>query len=72
MVFFLGDLNYRVSEGFDISEVYSVLELSDGTRMNEINSVLLEQDQLFIEKENKRAFEGFEEGAIGFKPTYQV
>ena len=72
VVFIFGDLNYRVAEGFEISEVYDVLELSEGCLMSDVNSVLLEQDQLHIERKKNRAFQGFREAMIGFKPTYQV
>lgn len=72
MVFIFGDLNYRVAEGFEISEVYDVLELSAGSLMGDVNSVLLEQDQLHIERKENRAFQGFCEAPIDFKPTYQV
>jgi hypothetical protein len=72
VVFIFGDLNYRVAEGFEIQEVYEVLELSEGCRMGGVNRVLLEQDQLHIERTANRAFQGFQEAPISFKPTYQV
>ena len=72
IVFFFGDLNYRIAEGFEIEEVYDVIELSNGNVMSDINNVLLEQDQLHIEMKENRAFQNFNESPIAFKPTYQV
>ena len=53
-------------------QVYDVLEMSPGSLMSELNSVLLAQDQLSIEKSERRAFHDFQEAPIAFKPTYQV
>lgn len=40
--------------------------------MSELNSVLLDMDQLRIEQREGRAFQDFQEAPIAFKPTYQV
>lgn len=64
LVFWLGDLNYRVD---DILSVEEVMELSNKGILDE----LLQNDQLNIERAAGRVFQGFQEGAINFKPTYK-
>ncbi|EXB39750.1 Type I inositol-1,4,5-trisphosphate 5-phosphatase CVP2 [Morus notabilis] len=61
-VIWLGDLNYRVSLSYDKALV--LLEDNDW-------DTLLEKDQLNIEREAKRVFDGFKEGHIFFAPTYK-
>mmetsp|Transcript_3071 Transcript_3071/g.8686 ORF Transcript_3071/g.8686 Transcript_3071/m.8686 type:complete len:672 (-) Transcript_3071:233-2248(-) len=64
-VFFLGDLNYRVSAEVDIEEVFWKC-------MEEIDTpFLLSRDQLNIERRAGRVLEGFEEPPITFMPTYK-
>ncbi|XP_050367748.1 type I inositol polyphosphate 5-phosphatase 5 isoform X3 [Argentina anserina] len=61
-VIWLGDLNYRVALSYEETRVL----LED----NEWDA-LLEKDQLNIEREAGRVFNGFHEGQIYFAPTYK-
>ncbi|KAI6699612.1 hypothetical protein NL676_013936 [Syzygium grande] len=61
-VIWMGDLNYRVSLSYE--ETRSLLEGHDW-------DTLLEKDQLNIEREAGRVFNGFKEGRILFAPTYK-
>ena len=63
VVFWLGDLNYRVSD-LD-SDV--VRRLADAAQYEE----LLANDQLNRQRNEKKCFKGFQEGNINFKPTYK-
>ncbi|XP_020626629.1 inositol polyphosphate 5-phosphatase OCRL-1-like [Orbicella faveolata] len=62
-VFWLGDLNYRIS-GMDTD---LVRRLADKGQYEE----LLANDQLIKEQKEKKCFKGFKEGSIKFKPTYK-
>ncbi|KAJ7945382.1 type I inositol polyphosphate 5-phosphatase 5 [Quillaja saponaria] len=61
-ILWLGDLNYRVALSYD--------ETRDLLEENEWDT-LLEKDQLNIEREAGRVFNGFNEGRIFFAPTYK-
>ncbi|KAJ4841528.1 Type I inositol polyphosphate 5-phosphatase 5 [Turnera subulata] len=61
-IIWLGDLNYRVSYGYE--ETIVLLEDNDW-------DTLLRKDQLNIEREAGRVFNGFREGRIKFAPTYK-
>ncbi|KAF3441034.1 hypothetical protein FNV43_RR19320 [Rhamnella rubrinervis] len=61
-VIWLGDLNYRVSLSYEETRVF--LEGNDW-------DTLLEKDQLNMEREAGRVFNGFNEGRILFAPTYK-
>ncbi|XP_062009391.1 type I inositol polyphosphate 5-phosphatase 5 isoform X2 [Rosa rugosa] len=61
-VIWLGDLNYRVALSYEETRV--LLEDNDW-------DALLEKDQLNIEREAGRVFDGFKEGQIYFAPTYK-
>ncbi|XP_043693664.1 type I inositol polyphosphate 5-phosphatase 10-like isoform X2 [Telopea speciosissima] len=61
-VIWLGDLNYRIALSY--SETRKLLENNDW-------DALLEKDQLKIEREAGRVFEGWKEGKIYFPPTYK-
>ncbi|XP_042521201.1 type I inositol polyphosphate 5-phosphatase 10-like isoform X2 [Macadamia integrifolia] len=61
-VIWLGDLNYRIALSY--SETRKLLENNDW-------DALLEKDQLKIEREGGRVFEGWKEGKIYFPPTYK-
>ncbi|CAK8578822.1 unnamed protein product [Lathyrus sativus] len=61
-IIWLGDLNYRVALSYEETRV--LLEENDW-------ETLLEKDQLNIEKEAGRVFNGFNEGRIVFAPTYK-
>ena len=63
-VFWFGDLNYRVDESIPTERV---LELSKRNVLDE----LIEHDQLNIERAQGRVFQGFDEGALAFQPTYK-
>ncbi|CAI2163166.1 13480_t:CDS:10 [Funneliformis geosporum] len=59
----MGDLNYRI-DTLPESEVKTMLEGNN-------TEVLLNFDQLNIQRHKKQAFNGFEEGKITFLPTYK-
>ncbi|KAF2293069.1 hypothetical protein GH714_036023 [Hevea brasiliensis] len=61
-IIWLGDLNYRVSLSYE--ETMALLEDNDW-------DTLLEKDQLNMEREAGRVFNGFSEGNILFAPTYK-
>ncbi|XP_050204840.1 type I inositol polyphosphate 5-phosphatase 5 isoform X2 [Mercurialis annua] len=61
-VIWLGDLNYRVALSYEETRV--LLEDNEWDK-------LLEKDQLNIEREAGRVFNGFTEGRILFAPTYK-
>ena len=64
LVFWFGDLNYRVDESIP---TVRVMELSKAGMLEE----LIEHDQLNIERAAGRVFRDFEEGPLEFKPTYK-
>jgi len=64
LVFWFGDLNYRVDESIPTERV---LELSKKNVLEE----LIEHDQLNIERAAGRVFRDFEEGVLDFQPTYK-
>ncbi|TQE14095.1 hypothetical protein C1H46_000014 [Malus baccata] len=61
-IIWLGDLNYRVALSYEETRV--LLEDNDW-------DTLLEKDQLNMEREAGRVFNGFKEGQIFFAPTYK-
>lgn len=63
-VIWLGDLNYRIDSSLSVE---AVNEMVDSGEL----SVLQEMDQLNIERQEGRVFEGFLEGALDFPPTYK-
>jgi hypothetical protein len=63
MVFWLGDLNYRLN-CTDLEDVHSRIE--DGNWQS-----LLPEDQLNLARQDKSAFGGFLEHVIDFMPTYK-
>lgn len=64
IVFWLGDLNYRIDESMGTEKV---LQLSEKGTFDELRSL----DQLNIERAAGRVFVGFEEGRLNFRPTYK-
>eukprot|EP00794_Sanderia_malayensis_P014008 gene14008-15466_t len=62
-IFFFGDMNYRIDD-LDIDVV------KDYVKQKEV-SVLLTYDQLNRNKKEEKCFDGFQEGAINFSPTYK-
>ena len=65
LVFFFGDLNYRLN--FEEDELESVYSLIDQQKWDP----LLVNDQLLLSMEQKKAFDGFSENEIKFAPTYK-
>eukprot|EP01084_Bolivina_argentea_P050857 93547_1 len=63
LVFFFGDLNYRI----DYDELDTVYKLIKKKEWNK----LLMKDQLLIQMKQQKAFDGFNEHNIEFKPTYK-
>ncbi|KAI4345222.1 hypothetical protein L6164_012364 [Bauhinia variegata] len=61
-IIWLGDLNYRVALSYD--QTKELLKYKDW-------DTLLEKDQLNIERQAGRVFNGFNEGRISFAPTYK-
>ncbi|XP_020236924.1 type I inositol polyphosphate 5-phosphatase 5 [Cajanus cajan] len=61
-IIWLGDLNYRVALTYEETRV--LLEDNDW-------DTLLEKDQLNLERDAGRVFNGFKEGRIVFAPTYK-
>jgi len=64
LIFWLGDLNYRIDESMPTDRV---MELSEKNILDDLRKL----DQLNVERAYGRAFEGFEEGLINFTPTYK-
>ncbi|OEU10210.1 DNase I-like protein [Fragilariopsis cylindrus CCMP1102] len=64
VIFWLGDLNYRIDESMPTEKV---LELAVSNRLDPLRPL----DQLNIERREGRSFQGFEEGALNFVPTYK-
>lgn len=64
IVFWLGDLNYRIDESMHVA---MVLSLSEKGALDKLRPL----DQLNIERSEGRVFEGFEEGVLNFIPTYK-
>ena len=64
LVFWIGDLNYRIHESLAVEEV---LELAERGEL----SILKKNDQLNIERKANRVFKNFHEGELNFLPTYK-
>lgn len=62
MVFWIGDLNYRINESFDT--IMRVIGSGDIGQLTDV-------DQLNIERGAGRVFSGFQEGPLRFNPTYK-
>ncbi|XP_061624461.1 phosphatidylinositol 4,5-bisphosphate 5-phosphatase A isoform X2 [Phyllopteryx taeniolatus] len=63
VVFWLGDLNFRI----DDLEMQVVKTAIDNNKL----SVLWEKDQLNMAKDSETVLEGFQEGPLKFPPTYK-
>jgi phosphatidylinositol-bisphosphatase len=61
-VFWCGDLNYRINGN---------RKAVDAVLKQKLWEVLLANDQLLLEKRAARIFAGFQEGTLGFPPTYK-
>lgn len=64
IVFWLGDLNYRIDDSLSTEEVF------DKINENDI-PYLRKRDQLNIERLRQNVFHDFEEGELLFHPTYK-
>mmetsp|Transcript_32528 Transcript_32528/g.78943 ORF Transcript_32528/g.78943 Transcript_32528/m.78943 type:complete len:811 (+) Transcript_32528:49-2481(+) len=64
IVFWLGDLNYRIDESLPTE---TVLLLAERGAIDKLRPL----DQLNIERSEGRVFEGFQEGILNFVPTYK-
>lgn len=64
IIFWVGDLNYRIDDSLTTEEVFQRIAKKD-------ISTLLEKDQLNIEREKGHVFNDFNEGVIEFYPTYK-
>lgn len=62
-IYWLGDLNYRITE-LDLSSVKNAINAGK-------YEVLLEYDQLSQQHKVGNVFSGYKEGAIRFRPTYK-
>ena len=66
MMFWLGDLNYRIQTSPEMT-VEQVKAYADAYQI----PALLRHDQLLQEAAKHNVFSGFTEGDINFKPTYK-
>eukprot|EP01042_Synura_sphagnicola_P000383 gene383-400_t len=64
VIFWFGDLNYRIEQGPDLPELYNMIE-------NKLYSELCRYDQLTMERMAGNVFHGFMEGSLAFPPTYK-
>jgi phosphatidylinositol-bisphosphatase len=64
IVIWLGDLNYRIDESIPCE---TVIDWSNRANLEELRV----NDQLSIERQARRAFNGYQEGVLTFKPTYK-
>lgn len=64
IIFWLGDLNYRIDDEYTTEEVFAKLE------SNDLES-LRQKDQLNLERAKGNVFQGFDEGILTFPPTYK-
>ncbi len=64
IIFWLGDLNYRIDDSLTTEEVFDLIEKGD-------LEILRQKDQLNIERARGRVFHGFQEGVLEFLPTYK-
>lgn len=64
VVFWMGDLNYRLDETVDTEECFAKIEGND-------LGFLLRYDQLNMERSGGRVFQGFQEPLLNFAPTYK-
>ena len=61
-LFFIGDLNYRID--MKESSVHNLIKQQNWEE-------LVECDQLKLSQKGGKAFEGFQEGALNFPPTFK-
>jgi len=64
-----GDLNYRLD--LPVDHLHKLFNSGAMDSAEECKRLWFQADQLLLAKAEKKAFEGFEEGAITFWPTYK-
>ncbi len=64
VVFWCGDLNYRIQESMPTDRVFSWVREGHWAMLRDV-------DQLNVERKKGAVFAGFEEGIIAFAPTYK-
>ena len=64
IVFWIGDLNYRIDESMSTEDVFDRVDTDD-------IEYLRMMDQLNIERGKGKVFKGFDEGILTFYPTYK-
>lgn len=64
IVFWMGDLNYRIDDSLTTEEVFQCINSND-------LETLRQKDQLNIERSRGRVFQGYSEGVLNFHPTYK-
>eukprot|EP00940_MAST-03C_sp_MAST-3C-sp2_P000451 g451.t1 len=67
-VIFFGDLNYRITTELSKETVLRLASSATKESMQELR----EHDQLNIERNDGRVFQGFHEGPLRFPPTYKM
>lgn len=63
-MFWIGDLNYRINDDLSTEEVFQCAERGNLAELRQ-------HDQLNIERKRGAVLQGFEEGALNFRPTYK-
>ena len=64
-VFWIGDLNYRLTSDLDLGQVKDLLDA--GNHLG-----LLKYDQFRAQQAARKVFVGYQEGPIQFRPSYKV
>lgn len=64
IVFWIGDLNYRINESLSTEQVVQLAKSNDWSKLKKY-------DQLNLEREANRVFKKFQEGELDFLPTYK-
>lgn len=64
-VFWIGDLNYRLTSELDLVQVKELLDAQNPL-------ALLKYDQFRAQQATKKVFVGYQEGPIQFRPSYKV
>ena len=77
IVFFMGDLNYRISQKLSLEDAYALIDAHAAENTEDSSNPtfltgLFEHDQLHQELLKQRgSFRDFQEGSISFTPTYK-
>ncbi|CAM9474706.1 unnamed protein product [Ectocarpus fasciculatus] len=70
VVFWIGDLNYRITEETPDQEVFEMLQNDDIETLRRV-AVSIGLDQLTIARASGTAFQEFQEGPLCFPPSYK-